>query len=96
MQVKSGQIRLILLSWFVVLLMAPNGCSKEYQAVILIIEDFRFAPDQISLYSGQPSRLIIRICGGNYIDLRARWLIDPKCGKLDRRKSLLLTRWTEQ
>ncbi len=63
MQVKSGQIRLILLSCFVVLLMAPNGCSKEYQAVTLILEDFRFAPDQIYLYSGQPSRLIIRNLG---------------------------------
>ena len=52
MQVKSGQIRLILLSWFVVLLMAPNGCSKEYQAVTLIIEGFRFAPDQIPFIRG--------------------------------------------
>ena len=52
MQVKSGQIRLILLSCFVVLLMAPNGCSKEYQAVTLIIEGFRFAPDQIPFIRG--------------------------------------------
>ena len=63
MQVKNGQMRLIISLWFVFLLMTLNGCSKEYQAVTLIIEDFRFAPDQISLYSGQPSRLIIRNLG---------------------------------
>ena len=63
MQVKNGQMRLIISLWFVVLLMTLNGCSKEYQAVTLIIEDFRFAPDQIYLYSGQPSRLIIRNLG---------------------------------
>ena len=43
--------------------MTMNGCSKEYQAVTLTIEGFRFAPDLIYFSLGKPSRLVIRNLG---------------------------------